>query len=273
MTQVMNEWKAAPTSDVSADWAQTMERFVPLVTLDEKELVEKFDALSNQHHWKPSTTATYWGALLSAASRMGKRLQGPHVKAQSKKVRREAWRYEPEQSPPAFMEDIQQMKKEMNHLPGLALEVDFALAQRLGDTCKLQKRCVRVVSAEWVAVIFFEGKVVPVIGPYALHLPRESSVAQRLMERVNQLDNSDDLIFPRCQQEIADRLHAHALDIRSVRKGSLTTMALASAPLTTLLHFSKHASVSMLRKYLNFGAAMLQEAEKAKSFQMHLIQS
>jgi 3-mercaptopyruvate sulfurtransferase SseA len=66
---------------------------------------------------------------------------------------------------------------------------------------------------------------------------------------------------------IAQRLKNMGLEVRSVRRGGLQEMDAAGLPLTQIMQFSKHTSVKMLMKYLNYtcqddATQMLQNIER-----------
>ena len=54
-----------------------------------------------------------------------------------------------------------------------------------------------------------------------------------------------------------------ALDIRSLRRGAAQKMAAEGVPLATILTFTKHVDVAMLKRYLHFGQAPSEEGTKA----------
>ena len=58
---------------------------------------------------------------------------------------------------------------------------------------------------------------------------------------------------------------------KSVRRGALQAMARAGVPTTTLLHFSGHTNIPMLKRYLGFGTLLAEEARKVRGDAANLL--
>ena len=168
---------------------------------------------------------------------------------------------------------------ELHHLTRLLAEDDsdlatmiglsFFLGQRLGDICQLhaddfvQELTKGILTR--LLVTFRRGKVIGRIGPYTISLPRTHTtepVLNRTMALLSKRRGTFVLSTSNTAAErerLADNANrklkntSSQLEVRSVRRGGLTRMATAGVPVSTLLLFSRHASLQMLYRYLDSG--------------------
>jgi integrase len=146
----------------------------------------------------------------------------------------------------------------------------FRGGQRMADVIQLRKEDILLLPHR-VLITFRRGKVVPRIGPFTISLPTnlgqtKCAVLARLREMLNTTASGFILTHGNTEAEraqvsgeVTKRLKDidPSLEARSIRRGGLSRLAAAGASETALLLYSRHASTSMLYRYLNAGQLMV----------------
>lgn len=156
----------------------------------------------------------------------------------------------------------------------IALWVSFTLGQRVGDTLRWRVSKVRLqrfpyLLGEVISITVVEGKTVEKTGAYTLHIPSETHTGQliHLLHKEAQQTQSrylffhSEVILQKVESQavlvgLEKKMHAdltaanNDIDLRAVRRGGLTQMALNGYPLTSIMLFSQHRSVDILKRYL-----------------------
>lgn len=241
----------------SDGWERQKRKWIQILSNDPHLTINQFNTMTS--HLLPSTKETYWGALLAAGRDVAwSLLHHPAICAQTKSLNRKAMLHIPTQSPPISLQEVQRLALSMTPHAAVALETCFALAARLGDILQLTARSISQVKSDLIGITFWEGKVVPIIGPYTLHVPTASGPGQALLALRKQAKSPQQRLFsPTVANELDRALKSNNYGRRSLRRGALQTMALAGAKSETLLHFSKHRTLEMLYKYLGWGQYLL----------------
>lgn len=210
----------------------------------------------------PSTASTYWVAITAAAKAVGM------VIPDATKV--DTWlNHISEMNPPArpslTLEELHLAAGSAPPHVKDAMFLSFLMGQRLGDVLLLQQRSISVVQntlqrKSSCCVTFYEGKTVGLTGVYTLHIPivgEAANIMIRAQER-----SWENLFVP--PGEIKETVRAEANlqigDVRALRRGGLQMMALMEVPLDEILLFSRHQSVKMLYKYLQYGTVLMHQA-------------
>ena len=134
------------------------------------------------------------------------------------------------------------------------IAICWLLAARVGDVLQLTRHEV-TLDGNVLTVTYRKGKTVAKRGPYTVH----SQVPQVWLPLVEQAlaTRSNTKLFPKIT--VSDvtkclRKADAALESRSLRRGSLQLMANEGVDDNTLLLFSGHTSLTMLLRYLAWGA-------------------
>jgi hypothetical protein len=126
---------------------------------------------------------------------------------------------------------------------------------------------VRIGGEEFVAVTFLDGKVIPTIGSYTLHLPRTHPLSSTILQltQINRhfifLEESQTSLMAVATIGRALRCIRPVLEAKSIRRGGLMQMAARGATKDQILHMSKHKTPGMLMKYLCSGIWALEDAK------------
>jgi hypothetical protein len=154
------------------------------------------------------------------------------------------------------------------HLANM-IRICFIIGQRVSDFLLLQPHCVAIVNAasgqQFVAITFFEGKVVAKIGPFTIHMPVENILATSLLAAVEtaKAKRWHHLFVPPDSTREEQRAILSATmerDVRCIRRGGLQRMALLGHSMEDILLFSKHSSAEMLMRYLEHGRCLISQA-------------
>jgi integrase len=229
-------------------------------------LVAWMSALRRRHRWKWSTLAknmaTLQGALrllplyratdaslaLAAAPtwQMAMRAANGHAKAEM-----------PRQALAATLEQVTEAaarcaeKKDVR----ACIILSWLAAGRVGDILKLHRHDVEL-TVNRIRITFRRGKTIRARGPYTIHSSVPAQFLPCLQEWFHARPN---WLFPQSMKpmEVTTALRAShpSLESRSLRRGSLQTMAAAGVSEALLMEFSGHASIGMLRRYLQWGAS------------------
>jgi hypothetical protein len=167
---------------------------------------------------------------------------------------------------------------EPNAVIKLAIQLQFATAQRIGDTLNLRKRDVEIVSREAngsarIRVTVMEGKGVAMRGTaYTADTVIEGPMLQLLEQRLAAIRPTDLVIagpkLPlKARAGMVNRALKRAsigLTTRSLRRGALQAMATGQltgtpVPLETLMRIAGHLNAETTRRYLDYGRLMAVE--------------
>ncbi len=159
-----------------------------------------------------------------------------------------------------------------------ALIIIWACVARSGDVSQLMTAGVTVAQVinpqrggrTRLSVFFQRGKVIGKVDPYHVHSAIPETWAAWLQKFLD--DTKTEYLFQMpskaARQRFLDRLRAHVrtvaplCDLRALRRGSAQNLAEKGIALSTIMLFTRHADVSMLRRYLRFGKTMSEEASK-----------
>lgn len=156
----------------------------------------------------------------------------------------------------------------------------WACAARPGEIVQLESSQVTLHPYEdrdrtaKLSILVTRGKTLKTVDPYTLHtvVPVEFADLLRIyMElRVHEkflfslsTSKSRSAFIREARVELR-KVNAHH-DMKAVRRGAAQTLAKAGVPLSTIMLFTRHQSVTTLRKYLGFGKAPSEEAKQAIS--------
>lgn len=271
---------------VSSDgWQRTQERFLPLLVLEDAEREEEFNARRDKYDWTMQTASQYWSAMIKAAETIRLLITVP-MRAYAKVLRALSKEEDPSRKTVALQDH--QMEEAASKLTDLgdrlALKLAFALGQRMGDTLQLRVDCMTIVddrktTSRFLAVLYRKGKTTRRRQPFAVHLPLPpeldangrndfetlGSELYQYQQAQSALRPHDDYLFPNPPKRLdAIRLALKAVDqslcILSIRRGGLQLMAISGCSESVLLHHSRHASVEMLHRYLEWGTFALYSA-------------
>eukprot|EP00760_Papus_ankaliazontas_P026207 PhM_4_TR3017/c2_g5_i3/m.89411 len=153
--------------------------------------------------------------------------------------------------------------------------VMWACAARPGDVLQLKRANVQVHSSQQgntaTSALFNEGKVLKTIDPYTVHTVLPDPWAAKLRSFISSSSSSYLFDLPTLaartqflkQARLEVRVTNPLYDLRAVRRGAAQALAADGISLSTVMLFTRHATVGMLRRYLGFGQAKSEEASKA----------
>ena len=133
-----------------------------------------------------------------------------------------------------------------------ALQLMFFTSGRVGCVLALEKSDLTLRSDTSIAATFRRGKGVKLRGPYTVHGPKLLHHFAELEAYVAQCNKKLFTITP-AKMLSTFRLADRRMEARSVRRGSLQTMARAGVPLETLMRYSGHTNEGTLLRYLGWG--------------------
>lgn len=260
-------------------WQATQHRFLPLLCLPPTEMEEEFELRRDCFEWTYGTAGQYWSALIKAAETVGIAITF-HMR-QVAKVYKFLKNEEDPKRPtkpiqePILLAAVCQLQSQDKQGAALALQISYVLGQRVGDTLKLMAKSIDTVRDEatsltFVALTYRYGKTTRRRAPYTVHLDGETDLAQELLSwSATRQDNSSPLFGDNLTVlgDIRDALKTQdaELCILSVRRGGLQRMALAGLSQETILHHSRHSTISMLDRYLEWGKLSLNAARELVS--------
>lgn len=207
-----------------------------------------------------TTRATYWAAWMSVLPVLNRPVTASDS-AYLKELERAARCARVTHPAPMLQADVHKVT-ERDHSPAAVLiGAAWTLGQRVSDLAQIE--CADITVADGaVRVVLRRGKVIPRVGPYAVAGPSDNRHMRRLMDlkgrRIGKqfLFAEDNGATTTVLNQVARILRSsrRGLELRSIRRGGLQALA-ACNPLSTVLTFSKHASTSMLMRYLENGVA------------------
>ena len=169
---------------------------------------------------------------------------------------------EPLQAKPLTSTLLQQILLTMKETPKLyaALEIAWLTAGRVGDLRDMATRHVSEVAADVWMVKFQQGKTAR-NGAYSIAIPEPTELTKNYI-RTCQTPYLFPGLDPEHLKEAMRRIDTQ-LECKSIRRGRLQELSKGGMTDASLLHISRHASISMLRRYLNFGLASGENIRRA----------
>ena len=263
----------------STSYMAAQARLLFLADVPIPQRMERFDEECFKRMLAPTTALSYWIGWLT----MQKSIACPTCPATDSRVTKilkaRAMAY-PVQFPKAItraqVEEI--VGRFNNDLPSLTMMLQFAFAfgQRLGDAIQIALQDI-VFGPHHICITIRRGKVMKTIQPYSLFLSNSSPLAP-LLRRVFDQAISKNWLFllsPNNSETDQDRIKAffstmlsavdENLELRSVRRGALQTMAAAGFSVDNILLLSQHRSRDMLMRYLNWGQFLAEHSSKILS--------
>lgn len=140
-----------------------------------------------------------------------------------------------------------------------AIAISWAVAGRVGDVLRLFRKDVQLEGSR-LTVTYRHHKTLHSKGPYSVTTMMDAADAAHVAKWL--LQRSTDLwCFPNpagLGPAVRTALKSidSSLEQRSLRRGALMLMAEKGVPESVLLEFSGHSSIKMLRRYLQWGAAL-----------------
>ena len=249
----------------TAQWGALQRRFVHLWQFQDADAEEHFYEMRDQKNWSATTTASYWGAYISAATVLNKAVS-PGQKMTCRLLNALAKEETAKRMTiPLQMEQLRSLKHTMKGSLAerdlfMAVAAAFTLGQRIGDTLRLRKTSVArlldpLTNVEYVTLTYLRGKTTRRTQPYTLHIPMVFSTGAELWEMASRQTNSL-YLFPQDQVHIIrEKLKSISehLCLLSIRKGGLQHLAISGVPEDMLLQYSRHTIIKMLHRYLDWG--------------------
>lgn len=254
-------------------WIRLCRRFLFLAEMSATERFAWMRRAKETHKWQCSTTATYWGAHMSNSKLLHGRYEDADLRTAAlfeKQAREELTHY------PATMRvvDLHHLLQRPSpthtaHAATLLISVAFTIGGRISDVALLQVEDV-ILIGPFLALTFRRGKTVAYTRPFTVHLDIRHAACPHLVPYAWSqkpgvplfLGYTRDVLL-NTARELLRSLPTPNLELRSVRRGGLTTMALHGVPLEDIRRlFSHHSTAGMLRRYLQDGAVDLAGAAR-----------
>ena len=153
---------------------------------------------------------------------------------------------------------VQTIKSETDPHRAAVLAIQWTTCQRVGCILQLNKEDVRIHPNGALEVTFRRGKGVKLRGPYTVHTAPLGDLLPIFRRIYDQTKTPSSRLFPSIRP--VDMLKPYravdpTLEARSVRRGSLQTLAEQGVPLDLLLRFSGHTNEKTLMRYLGWGTS------------------
>ena len=186
------EQRAAAFRLCTLDYQRTQQRMLPLLLEDPKLTSTTFNKVTE--HCRYATKATYWIALLAAATACG-RATPVDAKSMKKFLEGRTWAEEPTLKEAA---DHDMIERTANVLPPImqdAVRLSFVLGQRLSDVLKMQRKSLSIFQ-QHLSLTFYAGKVIQKIGPYSINLAATLEPIRSIVDRaLARTTSNEDHIF------------------------------------------------------------------------------
>lgn len=227
-----------------------------------RERLTLFAEWQKRFPWSAATAASYWEAAWSA----GKTIDLPPPTflevTFGKLLRREAQKEflrHPTGVTPAEASEIVAALKKSAPTTAAAMQLTYGLAQRFADVMLLRAEEIRLIGP-WVAITFLEGKVTARIGPWTMHIPRESKMAEALLALAHNAKTGR--IFPhdQCTRELRSELRPRGFKQTCLRRGAVQAMA-ATALDQDVIDVTQHKSRRTFNIYTQRGLFSLGQAK------------
>lgn len=173
-------------------------------------------------------------------------------------------------------EIIEQLRSRNQRRAALFMELLWLCAARGTSILSLQQPNVHMNhhtfdTHQTVSLLFTEGKTVKSTGAYTLHIAISALTAAALLKYLAKPAKKTQRIFSRSDmKQVSASLKEAGLEMRSVRRGALQTMARAGASPATLLLFSRHTETKGLYAYLGDGLECRWEASQTFPWSLQL---
>lgn len=260
-------WAARPPSlwsRTTMEWQNEQFRWLPLLAIaSSTDRENTFDEMRDEADWAYTSAAKYW----SAANRAAQDLDCKVDMSMRAKLRQLIC-LSKEESPKCptvalTVEHYHQLPTLLNEVDTLACETSFLLGQRIGDTHQLPQEAISTIAdkrsgLEFLTVLYRKGKTTRRRQPFTLHLPRNTDMAERLLQRSASLQRGE-LLFGDLAGSSGDNIRAALTRLNplytllSIRRGGLQDMAQQGVSTGSLLMHSRHASIETLHRYLEWG--------------------
>lgn len=265
-------------------WQATQFRFLFLLAYSPRDREQLFDLMSDaaapttrnpSGQWSHRTRYNYWSAFIAGAASIGAPIT-PSMKATQSLFQYHALCEKGiaetmPLSPTECKTAVAALAEDGHAEEAAALQTAFILGQRLGDVLNLLADDLTVIrdpssQVDLLCICFRQTKTCKRVGPYTLHIPAKDPIAivlLQLAEVRKTLQQADLLIRNPRQPEPKRRalevvnnvlkIQNPGLNILSIRRGGLQTMALMGCSQATLMAHSRHRTVDMLNHYLDHG--------------------
>ena len=200
-----------------------------------------------------SSAATYWTAIQSATQSINM----PQLEDATKvagHLEKLAHQEVPERKT-ILLEDLRSRTRDIPEELQTCATCSHILGQRFPDFLQLQFQSLTIITCRstgkrFLAITIFIGKMVPVIGPWTMHVMAGGTVGRLLINAANS----------RPEQTAIVSAALVGMGVRAIRRGGLQAMALQRTPATQIRLFSQHKDVPMLMRYLWMGAVLMDQA-------------
>jgi hypothetical protein len=240
------------------------------------------ELLEHERNWKPQTTFREMCSIAGAFSNLPLYSNFPHPvvlsrdpqwAAAMRSRQLAASEAQPHHQLACNREQMfRAIQMEPNESIAMTLLIQWLTGCRVGCALQLQRSCLELQDDGRLAVQFRKGKGVLFRDIYTVHTAAPLDLLPRLKRHLATLE-SDQLLCPRIGRSdrrmslmlAAVRRADNSLNMRSVRRGSLQTLALAGHSIETLLQFSGHTKDRTLKRYLDWGRLFGDEATRGQA--------
>ena len=273
---------------VTEQWGKVVRRMS--VEVPRTNPVAWFEERRQERGWKYSTTLTYVEAYLAnhpKPTRHRQQLADTATLWRYVKALRAHARVETSRAARGITtREVAQLNPTQSR-KDLLLFGAFALGQRPSDFAQIATKDIGTIELDgdsFLIVTMRRTKTAKATGPYSLHIPRGSLLAQALEQRKRRCMEKNryfvfikgptkqglgGILYPTLRNRNA-MMHACAtrlkqisrdLEIRSIRRGGLQRLAQIGFSIDEIRsYFSKHTTSASLNTYLAFGAHSIQQA-------------
>lgn len=266
---ILAQWtKRHPAyTSLSPTYMASQKRMLFLADTEPQNRFAAFEELCFNRRLAPTTADSYWTTWLSVQKTLSI-TPSPSDQRVTKLLKARSMAYPVAFPHPMTINDVNGITDAYGTtLPSLVviIAVAFLNGQRISDMIQLAAADI-TCNEEFVLLTVRRGKTISVSShPYTLWLRRKTFPAEELLHIAKTASVEDRLFL--FSQTNSDRERDtvllnirsillsvnESLELRSIRRGGLQRMAILGFPLETILEFSRHASVPMLMRYLNWG--------------------
>jgi integrase len=191
------------------------------------------------------------------------------IQAAARKAREEIPRTPFAMSPDLFRRTL---SAERNPQRGLVLAIMWYTSARVGCVLQLHQEDIALRPDRTMSVTFHRGKGVLTRGPYTVHTTTLPEPMFQLLRQalVNAIPRRPLFNLRPADLLATFRIVDRTMEARSIRRGSLQTMATAGVPTADLMRYSGHTSERTLLRYLNWGAKASEMQGRMANAGVHL---